>query len=197
MKKAPKEEIRTFIAVELPPGIQNTLRQLQSNLRGLMPDVRWTKAENIHLTLKFLGDIQVSRIDAISESLRDIAHRFPPFTMNLAGVGAFPNSRKPRIIWAGIDQGAAELVDLAKQIDLSMKRIGFPREKRPFRPHLTIGRIRRLEHPVVMTESLERSIVGDLGGFPVHQIALIKSQLDPAGSIYTTLFEASLHSAGQ
>ena len=103
MKKAPKETIRTFIAVELPQEIQDGLQKLQSDLRTSMPDVRWTKHSNIHLTLKFLGDVQVSRIDSISRILGDVADQFSPFTMSLAGIGAFPNSRKPRIVWAGIE----------------------------------------------------------------------------------------------
>ena len=192
MKKKTRETVRTFIAVELPQEIHDTLRRLQDVLRGSMPDVRWTKASNIHLTLKFLGDVQVSRLDAISEALRDVARQFSPFNMSLNGIGAFPNSRKPRIIWVGIDQGADELVQMAQKIDASMKRLGFPREKRPFRPHLTVGRIRRLEHPVVMTEALERSDVGELGEFTVQRASFIRSQLDPAGSIYTTLADAPL-----
>ena len=192
MKKKTRETVRTFIAVELPQEIHNTLKQLQDVLRGSMPDVRWTKAANIHITLKFLGDVQVSRLDAISESLRDAAGQFSPFNVRLTGIGAFPNSRKPRIIWVGIDQGADELVQMAQKIEASMKRLGFPREKRPFRPHLTIGRIRHLEHPLVMTEALERSAVGELGEFTVQKASFIKSQLDPAGSIYTTLAEAPL-----
>lgn len=191
MKKK-KETIRTFISVELPQEIQDNLKHLQDVLRASMPDVRWTKSGNIHLTLKFLGDVEVSRIDAISEALTDIARQFTSFTTSLAGVGAFPNSRKPRIIWVGLEKGADELVNMAKQIEGSMRRLGFPREKRSFRPHLTAGRIRRLEHPALMTESLERSEVGELGEFTVQRISLIKSQLDPAGSIYTTLFEAPL-----
>ncbi len=192
MSKRNKETIRTFIAVELPQEIHDALKQLQDVLRASMPDVRWTRSSNIHLTLKFLGDVETSRIDAISEALKNIACQFTPFTTSLAGVGAFPNSRKPRVVWVGLKKGADELVDMAKQIEGSMKRLGFPREKRRFNPHLTVGRIRRLEHPALMTEALERPDVGELGGFTVQRIALIKSQLDPAGSIYTTLFEAPL-----
>lgn len=191
MKKK-KETIRTFIAVKLPQEIHDNLKQLQDVLRASMPDVRWTKAGNIHLTLKFLGDVETSQIDAISEALRDIASHLSPFAVSLAGVGAFPNSRKPRIVWIGLGKGVNELVEMAKQIEGSMKKLGFQREKHPFRPHLTVGRIRRLEHPVIMTEALERSDVGELGEFTVQQMSLIKSQLDPAGSIYTTLFEAPL-----
>ena len=192
MKKNSKETIRIFVAMELPQEIQDTLQQLQSDLRASMPDVRWTKRGNIHLTLKFLGDVQVSRIDKISDSLRDIACQFSPFVVSLSGIGAFPNSRKPRIVWVGMEKGANRLIEAANLIEEAMKRLGFPREKRPFRPHLTVGRIRHLKNPVAMTEALERSRIGELGQFTVQQISLIKSQLDPAGSIYTTLAEMPL-----
>ncbi len=184
--------IRTFIAVELPQGIHDSLKQLQDALRDPMPDVRWTKSGNIHLTLKFLGDVEISRIEAIGKALADIACQFTPFTTSFTNIGAFPNSRKPRIVWVGLEKGADELAKMARQIEDSMKRLGFPREKRRFNPHLTVGRIRRLEHPASMTEALERSEVDELGEFTVQRISLIKSQLSPAGSIYTILFEAPL-----
>ncbi len=178
--------------MELPQEIRHSLKQTQDLLRTSMPDVRWTKSSNIHLTLKFLGDVEVSRTDAINKALADIACRFPPFSMSFAGLGAFPHSRNPRIVWVGLEYGADELIEIARQIEGAMKKLGFPREKRPFRPHLTVGRVRRLEHPALMTESLEQCNVGKLGEFTVQRVSLIKSQLDPGGSIYTTLFEAPL-----
>jgi 2'-5' RNA ligase len=195
MKESTKETIRTFVAVELPQEIRDRLQQLQDDLRASMPDVRWTKRGNVHLTLKFLGDVQVSRVDAITKALRDIARQFSPFAMSLAGIGAFPNPRRPRIVWVGIEKGADRLIEIAKLTEASMKRLGFPRERRPFRPHLTVGRIRHLTDPAGMTEALERSEVGELGEFIVEKVSLIKSQLDPAGSIYTTLAEAALREA--
>lgn len=196
MGKASKETIRTFIAVELPKEIHDKLQQLQNDFRTPMPDVRWTKPGNIHLTLKFLGDVQISRIDRITSSLMDIGGRFSPFTMSLAGMGAFPNPRKPRIVWVGVEKGADTLVEIANSIEASMKQLGFPKEKRPFRPHLTVGRIRQLKNPESMTKALEQSEVGELGEFAVEKVSFIKSQLDPAGSIYTTLVEAPLGKVG-
>ena len=196
MGKASKETIRTFIAVELPKEIHDKLQQIQNDFRASMPDVRWNKPGNVHLTLKFLGDVQLSRIDRITSSLMDIAGQFSPFTMSLAGMGAFPNPRKPRIVWVGVENGADTLVEIANSIEASMKQLGFPREKRPFRPHLTVGRIRQLKNPEAMTRALEQSRVGELGRFTVEKICFIRSQLDPAGSIYTTLAEAPLGKVG-
>jgi len=195
MNRTSRETIRTFIAVELPQEIQDRLGQLQSDFKVSMPDVRWTKYGNIHLTLKFLGDVPLSKIDKIGEALREVAAKFPAFTMSLADIGAFPNSRKPRIVWVGVQKGVDELKEIAKAIDSSMKRLGFPPEKRRFSPHLTVGRIRHLKNPTAMTEALDKSAVGELGKFTVERISLIKSQLDPAGSIYTTIKEARLKEA--
>jgi 2'-5' RNA ligase len=190
MKKAQKETIRTFIAVELPQEIHDKLKQLQDDLKASMPDVRWTKYGNVHLTLKFLGDVQISRIDAISETLRGIARQFSPFTISLTGIGAFPNSRRPRVVWVGLEKGGDKLIKIAESIEASMRKLGFPREKRKFSPHLTVGRVRRLTNPSAMTQALERSVVGKIGEFVVQRVSLIRSQLDPAGSIYTILTEA-------
>ena len=190
MKKVQKETIRTFIAVELPREIHDKLKQLQDDLKAFMPDVRWIKYENVHLTLKFLGDVQISRIDAISEAVRDVARQFSPFTTSLTGIGAFPDSRKPRVVWVGLEKGGDKLIEIAELIEASMRKLGFPREKRKFSPHLTVGRVRRLTDPAAMTQALERSAVGELGEFVVERVSLIRSQLDPAGSIYTILTEA-------
>ncbi len=187
-----KETLRSFIAVELPNDIHDSLQELQNNLKDSMPDVRWTKYGNIHLTLKFLGNVEPSKVDKISISIQNVANEFFPFTMSLARVGAFPNSRKPSIIWVGVEEGAEKIVEIANRIESSMEKLGFHREKRPFKPHLTIGRIRELKHPAVMAKSLENNEIGEIGKFRVEKLSFIKSQLDPSGSIYTTLSEALL-----
>lgn len=187
-----KETLRTFIAVDLPNDIHNALQELQNNLKDSMPDVRWTKYGNIHLTLKFLGDVELSRIEKISKSIQYIADGYSQFNIGLAKVGAFPSSRKPSIIWVGIEEGSEKVAEIAGRIESSMEKLGFPMEKRPFKPHLTIGRVRELNHPAIMAKSLENNEIGKIGEFRVEKISLIKSQLDPSGSIYTTLSEALL-----
>ncbi|MGQ9608202.1 MAG: RNA 2',3'-cyclic phosphodiesterase [bacterium] len=187
-----KEALRSFIAVELPNEIHDNLQKLQNNLKDSMPDVRWVKYGNIHLTLKFLGDVEVSKIEKISKSIQYVADEFSPFTISLAHIGAFPNFRKPSIIWTGVEEGAEKIVEIVEHIESSMEKLGFAREKRPFRPHLTIGRVRELKHPAIMAKSLENSEIGEIGKFMVEKLSLIKSQLDPSGSIYTTLSEALL-----
>jgi 2'-5' RNA ligase len=184
------EVIRTFIAVELPKEINEGIKRVQDELKDSMRDVRWTKYGNVHLTVKFLGDTKVAKIDAIGKAIQGIADGFSPFVISLAGIGAFPNSRKPSVVWTGIQKGADEITKIADQIETSMAKFGFPREKRSFKPHLTIGRVREINNPSALQDALENSNVGEIGEFTVDKINLIKSQLDPAGSIYTTLSEA-------
>jgi 2'-5' RNA ligase len=185
------ELIRAFIAIELPEEIHEGLKKLQNELKDRMRDVRWTKYGNVHLTLKFLGDTETKKIDAIGKTLQDIADSFSPFVISLAGIGAFPNSRKPSVIWTGINKGINETISLANQIEKAMEKFGFEREKRSFKPHLTIGRVREIKYPSELKATLDNSNIGEIGKFTADRISLIKSQLDPAGSIYTTLFEAS------
>ena len=195
MKKALEETVRTFVAVEFPQEIQERLQETQDALRQRMPDVRWTKYGNIHLTLKFLGDARTSKIDAISRALSGVAGQFSPFAISLAGLGVFPNSRRPRIVWVGVEKGSANIVEIAAAIEAPLKKLGFPRERRRPSPHLTVGRIRHLKDPLAMMKALERSEIGMVGEFIVERVSLIKSQLDPGGSVYTTLAQAPLEHA--
>jgi RNA 2',3'-cyclic 3'-phosphodiesterase len=189
MKNEADEVIRTFIAVELPKEINDSIQRLQNDLKDSMSDARWVKYGNIHLTLKFLGDTKVTKLELIGTVIQEIARKYSPFIISLAGIGAFPNSRKPSVIWTGIDKGKDEISKLANEIESAMGKLGFPKENRPFNPHLTIGRVREINHPSEMTKALENPNVGEIGEFTVDKINFIKSQLDPKGSIYTTLAE--------
>ncbi|MGB9594799.1 MAG: RNA 2',3'-cyclic phosphodiesterase [Candidatus Poribacteria bacterium] len=189
MKKRSDEVIRAFIAIELTEEIHNNLKKLQDSLKDSMPDVRWVKYGNAHLTLKFLGDTKVSMLDAIGKTIQSIADKYSFFTISLAGLGAFPNSRKPNVIWTSINKGKEEIAKLAVDVESAMERLGFPKEKRAFKPHLTIGRVREIRHPLEMAKALENPNIGEIGEFIADRISLIKSQLDPGGSIYTTLSE--------
>ncbi len=189
MKRGSDETIRAFIAIELTEEIHNNLKRLQESLKDSMPDVRWVKYGNVHLTLKFLGDTKLSMLEGIGKALQDIANKYSVFVISLAGIGAFPNSRKPSVIWTGIEKGKKEVVRLANDVESAMERFGFPKEKREFKPHLTIGRVREIRHPLELTRSLENPNVGEIGEFLADRISLIRSQLDPSGSIYTTLSE--------
>jgi len=189
MKKGSDEVIRTFIAIELPKEIHDNLQKLQNDLKDSMSDVRWVKYGNVHLTLKFLGDTKVSKLESIGKTIQNIADKYSPFIISLAGIGAFPNSHKPSVVWTSIEKGKDEISKLANEIESAMEKLGFPREKRSFKPHLTIGRVREIKHPSAMMNALENPNVGEIGEFMVDRVKFIKSQLDPGGSIYTTLSE--------
>lgn len=184
--------IRTFIGIELPEHIHDSIQRIQDGLKPLMPDVRWTKYGNVHLTLKFLGEVSVRKLDRVIEETRGVALKFQIFNLRLQGLGAFPNIRKPSVVWIGISKGSDMVHKIVEELEGSMEKLGFPREKRAFYPHLTIGRVRDLRNPNVMEKAFRETEVDVVGEFSVERLSVIKSQLDPSGSIYTTMGEARL-----
>lgn len=187
--------IRSFIAIELPELIQNQLRQVSAALRsaGRLP-VRWLPVENIHLTLKFLGDIDAGKLRNLSDEMITLARHQPPFSLTIGGVGAFPSTRRPRVVWVGI-QAPPKLAELAQQMEQLGLKFGIEPEGRPFSPHLTIGRVQQhavLEELQALTESLTTIKVGELGKLSVESICLFRSDLRSSGAIYTLLSRASL-----
>ena len=179
--------LRLFIAVEPPPPVRayaaETIRALQG--RG---DVRWVTEDRLHLTLKFLGDTSREQVSLLSEKLAKTANDFSRFVVVLAGPGAFPNSRRPRTVWLGLERGAM-LGRLAEEIDRSVSALGFRREERSFQPHLTLGRVRsprglgELAQALAAREALPRAELE----WPVTEFQLIRSELRPEGPRYTPL----------
>ena len=184
-----RDSVRAFVALELSPEIKQAIAEYLQPLRKLSDKVRWVKPENIHLTLKFLGDTPTKQIEAISGTLEEISHHYAPISVEIAGAGSFPNSRRPRVLWIGLDDPSGEISELAKQIDAGLHKFGFPKEKRSFSPHLTIGRVRTGEVTRVVESLHERP-------FPSHHMTfractLMRSELHPTGSIYTPLHISS------
>lgn len=182
-----QETIRTFIAIEIPTEIQAKLSDLQADLSKFIQRASWVKKGNIHLTLKFLGDVSTHRIESISSVLKQIAAAHAPFEMNFSGVGAFPNVRRPRVIWVGMTDGADHAARLAEDIENSLQPLGFEREKRGFTPHLTLARIRRPTNLGAVSNKFSQYTALDIPSLQVAQFALIRSQLHPRGAIYTPL----------
>jgi len=186
------ETIRTFIAVEIPDEVQTKLVEIQKELSNFVGRVSWVKRGNIHLTLKFLGDVQVGKIEAIKSSLEKVAESHSPFKMSFGRVGTFPNFNRPRVIWLGIKVGAEESIKLAESVEHALGSLGFPRERKKLRPHLTLARIRRRMN----LESVSRNFskYDSLGMQPIKidGFTLMQSQLHPKGSIYTPLAEFTL-----
>ncbi len=150
------------------------------------------KADTFHITLKFLGYVEQSRLPALWDSVCTAVAKSRPFTMVLRGLGAFPNLRSPRVAWAGIEQGAAELTDLAAKVEQACARHGFELERRAFKAHLTLGRARRPAPNPGLAAAIEKLAAADLGDARVDRILLMKSRLSPRGAEYSVLEEHPL-----
>ena len=198
MKDTPKT-IRSFIAIELSEKARTELARLQSRLKEASPPqktVRWTDPKNVHLTLHFLGDLPEGRLEDVRRTLRDTAAAHTPFALNLANLGCFPNTRRPRIVWVGLTGNTDSLVAFQHELGESLKQaIGFQPESRKYAPHLTIGRVKKGVSSNALRklgQSLEREIpgVGHLVALPVDHVHFIRSDLKPDGPVYTTLTQA-------
>lgn len=185
--------IRAFIAIELSSGIKEELGRLQADLKSANADLKWVDLKSIHLTLKFLGNIQESRIEDIKRILDGISSRHNKFEISLSSIGGFPNVEYPRVIWVGIQKGASESESIAKDIEQELLGIGFEKEKRGFTAHLTLGRIR--SHTKGRDGLVSRINALDFkpsASCAVDKITLFQSTLAPQGAIYTPLHEARL-----
>ena len=183
-----EKRIRTFLALELPPVIREEIALLQRRLKQLLRgDIRWTKPDGMHLTLKFFGNISERQIAAVGEVVGGIAARTAPLTLQVASVGAFPSVKRPRVIWLGIEGDAEPLIRLQREIDEKLLGRGFEAEQRPFRPHLTLGRIGTPGGVAGLGELVEQGDAFAAGCFTARELTLVKSELTPQGAMYTVL----------
>ena len=188
--------IRAFIAISLSPEVYQHLDQLLAGLKSDLPggSIRWVPAKNIHLTIKFLGEVSISSQELLGRSLQAEASRHPSFEISVGGLGVFPSLRRPHVIWVGVE-APLELAALQHAVEAEMARLGYAPEERPFSPHLTLGRVARnasLDETRRISDVLGKSKVGFLGAFRVQSVYLYRSDLQPGGSVYTRLFTASL-----
>ena len=187
--------LRAFIAVELPLEIRQNVQRATSSLRrDTGPLIRWVALENMHLTLKFLGDIPSENVEVLTQLTDAQADSFNSFDIHLSGIGAFPGPKRPRVIYIGI-QAPAELEEFQRQVESATRRLGYKPEERAFAPHLTIGRVRQhvsADEQQKISRALEESTIDSLGTARVNSVHLYKSDLKPAGPLYTKLFSAHL-----
>jgi len=185
-----QKKIRAFIAIHLPAEVRDYLATISADLSRQLPQgaVRWVKPDRIHLTLRFLGDTDVRLLPDIQNALDEVATQQQRFDLYLEGFGCFPNCKRPRILWAGVAGRLKEAAQLKEEIDSALAPLGWEEEKRPFRPHLTIGRVKDARTAVSPTwpESLQRPAI------PVDAIHLIESELTPNGPIYTVRHSGTL-----
>ena len=188
--------IRAFIALDLSSEISQRLDQISSDLKKRMPPngVRWVPAKNIHLTLKFLGDVSTANLESLQKMIQVESEKVPPFDISVGSVGAFPNVRRPRVVWVGVTALQA-LPALQHNIETSANRLGYPPEDRPFSPHLTLGRVNRNISPADLQyvgQALSGYNIGFIGAVHLTEVHLYRSDLSPQGAHYTRLYSAPL-----
>ncbi|MBI5965591.1 MAG: RNA 2',3'-cyclic phosphodiesterase [Chloroflexi bacterium] len=188
--------LRAFIAIEFPQPIKDAIERQTARLRQTLGNdlIRWVPAQNMHLTLKFLGDIAASHVDFLKQMLAREADTHPQFDLQIGGLGSYPTSKRPRVLWVGL-HAPADLASLQKSIEAGACRLGYEQEERPFSPHLTLGRVRQNLSPADLPKiraALDNIQLGNIGTARVDSVHLIRSDLQPSGSIYTNLFSAPL-----
>ena len=190
--------LRSFIAIELPTEIQQAISRSTASLQKVLPRplVRWVASLNVHLTLKFLGDVSPANLERLAETLRLEVITYPAFTMSVNKLGAFPNPRRPRVFWIGLE-APPTLLALQRGVEAVVARMGYPLEDRPFSPHLTIGRVSQNATAAELQKirtALEGATVGMLGIVQVNAIQIFKSDLQPSGPVYTPMYTLPLKS---
>ncbi len=187
--------MRTFIAIELSREIKEYLSRLQEKLKLAQADVKWALPTNIHLTLKFLGEIDDKTKDNVIRIMEDMAKNKTPFYLNIASIGGFPRIESPRVIWVGIDKGDIPVKEIAGELEEKLSRIGIPAEDRTFSSHITIGRTKSSKNRKALANSLialKDTFKEEIPELYVDKITLFKSTLAPQGPIYEILKEIPL-----
>ena len=191
--------MRTFVAIEIPErlklSLDRSLKEIRSGLRyGL---IRWVRLESMHLTLKFLGEIELEQVHAAQKVLDQVAEKFSSFSLQIAGFGCFPNFSRPRVVWVGFNPEGGDFPRLQSELASRLEIIGFEPEQRGYHPHLTLGRVRKgLSGSDIKQLSgwAQEAQIGTVGSFEVDAISLIRSVLQPDGAVYSNLHVARLAS---
>jgi 2'-5' RNA ligase len=187
-----KPKLRAFVAIELPEKIQGDIRSLQRAFAAHRLNIRWVKPVNLHLTIKFLGDIEPSDMEPLGRVLSDTAAIHPMFHLLPQGMGIFPNIRRPRIIWTGIAGQTHILRSIWKSVENVLVPLGFAAEKRPYRGHLTIGRVKTRMDQARLVSALRAHQDFVSESFLVKRLVMYRSELHPSGAVYTKLLEMPL-----
>ncbi len=178
--------------MKIPPDSVRSLDGLINRLKDHKDGVKWVRAASIHITLKFLGNIMPERVEEIAVALAGPLAEKEPFEVTIKGVGGFPNLRRPRVLWTGIDDPVVSLKELAEIVDEKLSEVGFSREKRPLTPHLTLGRVKNFKSIESVVEHMRSEMDFEGGAIPVDSVCLFQSELKPTGAVYTILKEFEL-----
>ena len=177
--------MRLFVALEIPPTVRQNLATLLNSFRAVTKEPRWVRAANLHVTLKFLGEVAEEKVDAIHNALGGIPSD-KAVALEFRGLGFFPNEKHPRVFWAGME-ASPNLKTLAADIEGAMEKLGIPREKREFSPHLTLARFERPRLPNALCKLIADNQQRAFGSLDTNEFRLIQSKLKPAGAEYTTV----------
>ena len=178
--------LRTFLAIRIDPHMEQAICSAQSQLEHRLTGIRWMTHENLHLTLKFLGSTEESKINPVAEAIAEAVSSTQPFSFTGRGIGFFPDIKRARVLWVGLE--GSELKPLAEEVEKTLEPLGFAREKRGFVPHLTIGRWRQFfTQANSLKEEMERWKDHDFGCSTVEEVVLFQSVLKPAGAVYSPL----------
>lgn len=185
--------IRTFVAVLIAQELKAKIASVQEQLKKLAPDVKWVKPELLHVTLKFLGNVSEDALEQVFAAVDEAAAGHGPFDLSFAGVGAFPNPRKARVVWVGIDQGKDDIKALVETVDKKLAELGYPKEERAFKAHVTIGRVKdNGKVSEAFVRGIEDIDAGDLGSQRVEAITVMQSDLQREGPVYSPMSESKL-----
>ena len=178
--------IRAFIAIEIDPQPVRQISAMITDLKPRIAGIRWVPQANFHLTLKFLGDIEENKIEPIAEALELVLRPFPRFTINAKDLGVFPDLKRPRVLWIGLE--GKKLLELASKVETALDSLGFVPEKKGFKPHLTVGRWRQFDRASrKFLEELEKWQGHEFGESTVAEVILFQSELRREGAIYHRL----------
>lgn len=183
--------MRAFIAIELEKKIKESLSKIQDELKKPDEDIKWVNPNNIHLTLKFLGEVEEQTAPKIIRQLNEATGAAKPFTIEIKNIGGFPNLKSPRVIWAGVEKGKEELIQLAATIEDALVSLKFPKENRAFSTHFTLGRVKHIKDTQGFQRKVEQIQCPPLTQ-EIKSLILFKSTLTPKGPIYEKLGEAYL-----
>jgi RNA 2',3'-cyclic 3'-phosphodiesterase len=176
--------VRVFIAVPLSAGLKAKLVALQQEFQRLRPEATWVREAGFHITLKFLGDVDPSLLGSIISCMTTIAQDHHPFMLSLAGVGVFPQESSPRVLWVGVQDVTGTLRQIQQMLNARLTQIGFSSEERPFAPHLTLARLKRVSRRGEFLVALKAHREAVLGQLTVDRMELVESQLHPSGARY-------------
>ena len=186
------QPIRCFIAIEIPDTIQNQFARIQGTLRKQIQKASWVKPNNVHLTLKFLGDVAPNDLEFIGQAIERVASRHRSFSLRIGGLGAFPNFARPRVVWLGAKVGGERVSSLAHDINTALSGCGFPPDIKKFNPHITLARLKeRIDLRPYADQYRQYDRING-AEMSVNSISLIQSRLAPTGAIYSTLESYSL-----